>query len=91
MERLSPSVRATGRLIGVPAAMVVGELCVRYDRPRLSWPSLNSTAFAAAIGPTTDAAYELTLVVCMIFGCRLTVEARRSMRAPSRPQHPARR
>ncbi len=66
----SPSVWATlVALIGVPAAMVVGELCVRYDRRKIVMAiALISTAFAAAIGLTTDGAYELTLVVCMIFG-----------------------
>ena len=51
----SPSVWATlVALIGVPAAMVVGELCVRYDRRKIVMAiALISTAFAAAIGLTT--------------------------------------
>jgi len=66
----SPAVWATlVALIGVPAAMVVGELCVRYDRRKIVMIiALLSSVLAAGIGLTTDGAYELTLVICMIFG-----------------------
>jgi MFS family permease len=66
----SPSVWATlVALIGVPAAMLVGELCVRYDRRRIVMGiSLVSAVLALWIGLTTDGTYEVTLLICLIFG-----------------------
>ncbi|NBP73464.1 MAG: hypothetical protein EBU57_09975, partial [Alphaproteobacteria bacterium] len=42
---------------------------VRYDRRKIVMIiALLSSVLAAGIGLTTDGAYELTLVICMIFG-----------------------
>lgn len=66
----SPALWATlVALIGVPAAMIVGELCVRYDRRRIVMGiALASGVFAACIGLSMDGPYELTVLVCLIFG-----------------------
>ena len=66
----SPSVWATlVALIGVPAAMLVGELCVRYDRRKiLMGIAVLSTILAGGIGISMGSGYELTVLICLIFG-----------------------
>lgn len=66
----SPAVWATiVALVGVPAAMIFGELSVKYDRRAiLMGVSATSVAFAIAIGLTADMAYEIPLTLCIVFG-----------------------
>lgn len=56
-------------LVGVPAAMFIGEMSVRYDRRRiLIWAAVISAALCVAIGLTVNTGYELSLVLCIVFG-----------------------
>ena len=66
----SPAVWATVvAFVGVPAAMGLGELAVRYDRRRLLIAaSAASALLAMAAGLTLGVSYELTLVLCLLFG-----------------------
>jgi len=66
----SPAVWATAvAFIGVPAAMIIGEFCVRYDRRRVVMGiAFLSAIFAGAIGLSLDGAYEITIIFCLIFG-----------------------
>ncbi len=66
----SPAVWATVvAFVGVPAAMALGELAVRYDRRRLLIAvSAASALLAVAAGLTVGVSYELTLVLCLLFG-----------------------
>ncbi len=54
---------------GVPAAMALGELAVRFNRRRLLITvSTASALLAVAAGLTVGISYELTLVLCVLFG-----------------------
>lgn len=66
----SPAVWATiVALVGVPTAMFIGEMSVRYDRRRiLMWVAAASAVLCVAIGATVEGAYELSLVLCIVFG-----------------------
>lgn len=66
----SPVVWATiVALVGVPAAMLFGEMSVRYNRHRiLIVVAVVSVALAVSIGFTVDAAYEIPLVLSILFG-----------------------
>jgi MFS family permease len=66
----SPAVWATiVALIGVPTAMFIGEMTVRYDRRRiLMGVAVVSGALCVAIGLTVDDGYELSLALCIAFG-----------------------
>lgn len=66
----SPVVWATiVALVGVPAAMLIGEMSVRYNRHRiLIVVAVVSVALAVSIGFTVDAAYEIPLVLSILFG-----------------------
>lgn len=66
----SPVVWATiVALVGVPTAMFIGEMSVRYDRRRiLIWTAVVSTLLCVAIGLTVDTGYELSLILCILFG-----------------------
>ena len=66
----SPAVWSTVvALVGVPAAMAIGEICVRYDRRRiLIGTAALSGVLCLAIGATVDGLYEATLAICVIFG-----------------------
>jgi MFS family permease len=66
----SPVVWATiVALVGVPAAMLIGEMSVRYNRHRiLIGVAVVSVALAVSIGFTVDAAYEIPLVLSILFG-----------------------
>ena len=66
----SPSVWATiVALIGVPTAMFVGEMSVRYDRRRiLMGVAAVSGLLCVAIGVTVDDGYVLSLALCIVFG-----------------------
>ena len=66
----SPVVWATiVALVGVPAAMLIGEMSVRYNRHRiLIVVAAVSVALAVSIGFTVDAAYEIPLVLSILFG-----------------------
>ncbi|PPR09854.1 MAG: hypothetical protein CFH41_02237 [Alphaproteobacteria bacterium MarineAlpha11_Bin1] len=56
-------------LIGVPAAMIVGELCVRYERQKiLMIVAIVSALLAGMIGVLVDGGYELTILLCLVFG-----------------------
>jgi MFS family permease len=53
----------------VPAAMLIGEMSVRYNRHRiLIGVAVVSVALAVSIGFTVDAAYEIPLVLSILFG-----------------------
>jgi len=55
--------------VGVPAAMVIGELSVRYDRRRiLMGAAVISGGLAIATGLTVNSGYELSLALCILFG-----------------------
>lgn len=66
----SPAVWATiVALIGVPSAMFIGEMTVRYDRRRiLTGVAVVSGALSIAIGLTVDSGYALSLALCIAFG-----------------------
>ena len=66
----SPTVWATAvALVGVPAAMVLGELCVRFDRRRLmTGVSAASAVLAIAIGLAVDLPWQVPFVLCLLFG-----------------------
>ena len=66
----SPAAWATVvALIGVPAAMFIGEMTVRFDRRRiLIGVAVVSAALCVAIGGTVGKSYELTLALCIAFG-----------------------
>jgi len=66
----SPAIWSTVvALVGVPAAMVIGELSVRYDRARiLSTVAAFSAGLCVAIGFSNDLAYEYVLLICIVFG-----------------------
>lgn len=66
----SPAVWATiVALVGVPTAMFIGEMSVRYDRRRiLIGVAAVSAALCFAIGSTVNVAYELSLLLCVVFG-----------------------
>lgn len=66
----SPAVWATVvALIGVPAAMFIGELTVRYDRRRiLMGVAVVSGILCVAIGLTVGDGYGLSLALCIVFG-----------------------
>ena len=66
----SPAVWSTVvAFVGVPAAMLIGELAVRYDRRRiLIGVAVISCALAIAIGLTVGEGYELSLALCIVFG-----------------------
>jgi MFS family permease len=66
----SPAVWATiVALVGVPTAMFIGEMSVRYDRRRiLMGVAVLSATLCIAIGATVNAAYEIPLILCIIFG-----------------------
>ena len=56
-------------LVGPPAAMVFGELAVRFNRRALLiCVAIASLALAAAIGLTAEMRYEIPLVLCILFG-----------------------
>ena len=56
-------------LVGVPVAMVVGELSVRYSRQKiLMWISLLSCCLSVLVGFSVFIPYELGLFICVIFG-----------------------
>lgn len=67
---LSATVWATAvALVGVPAAMALGEFAVRFDRRSLMiGTAAVSAALAVAIGLTADMAYEIPLTLCILFG-----------------------
>ena len=66
----SPAVWATVvALVGVPTAMFIGEMSVRYDRRRiLIGVAAMSTVLCIAIGSTVNVSYELSLLLCIVFG-----------------------
>lgn len=66
----SPVVWATiVALVGVPAAMLIGEMSVRYNRYRiLICVTVVSTVLAVSIGATLDTAYEIPLILSILFG-----------------------
>jgi MFS family permease len=66
----SPAVWATVvALVGVPTAMFIGEMSVRYDRRRiLIGVAAVSAILCFAIGSTVNVAYELSLLLCIVFG-----------------------
>ena len=66
----SPAVWATlVAFVGVPAAMAVGEICVRFDRRKiLMGIALTSSVLSISIGFATDVSYELVVLICLIFG-----------------------
>lgn len=66
----SPAVWATVvALVGVPSAMALGELSVRYDRRRiLIGTAAVSAVLAVAIALTAGISYELSLALCVLFG-----------------------
>jgi MFS family permease len=66
----SPAVWSTiVALVGVPAAMLIGELSVRYDRRRiLTGVAVVSGVLGIAIGLTVDTGYQLSLALCIAFG-----------------------
>lgn len=66
----SPAVWATVvALVGVPTAMFIGEMSVRYDRRRiLIGTAIVSAALCLAIGLTVEGGYTLSLVLCIAFG-----------------------
>lgn len=56
-------------LVGPPAAMVFGELAVRFNRRvLLVCVAMASLALAVAIGLTAEMRYEIPLVLCILFG-----------------------
>ena len=67
---LGPAVWSTiVALVGVPAAMVIGELSVRYNRRNiLSSVAFVSCGFSVAIGYVIGSGYELSLLLCILFG-----------------------
>ena len=66
----SPALWATiVALVGVPAAMAIGELSVRYSRRAILLGVAGaSAALAVSIGLTADMAYEIPLTLCILFG-----------------------
>ena len=66
----SPAVWSTVvALVGVPAAMVIGELSVRFDRARiLSLVAIVSVSLCVTMGFSTNFAYEYVLLICVLFG-----------------------
>ena len=66
----SPAVWATVvALIGVPAAMFIGEMTVRHDRRRiLMGVAVVSGTLCIAIGFTASDSYALSLALCIAFG-----------------------
>ena len=67
---LSPTVWATiVALVGPPAAMIIGELGMRFDRRvLLICVAAISLTFTAAIGLTMNMSYEIPLLLCVLFG-----------------------
>ena len=56
-------------LVGPPAAMLFGELAVRFDRRALLvCVAMASFVLAVAIGLTAEMRYEIPLVLCILFG-----------------------
>ena len=56
-------------LVGPPAAMLFGELAVRFNRRALLvCVAMTSFVLAVAIGLTAEMRYEIPLVLCILFG-----------------------
>ena len=66
----SPAVWSTiVALVGVPTAMLVGELSVRYDRRKiLMGVAAASCLLSVSVGLSVNISYEFALIVCVLFG-----------------------